>query len=411
MLLMAWRNLWRNRRRTLITLASIAFGVLLVSTMSGIANYKYSEMIGESTRMGQGHVSIEARGYLADPSLKLRLDRVSDLRRQLLALPGVQAAYPRLMGPALFATAARDIGGPFVAVDPALENADDNVFLRSLSTGTLFRGRDDALAVTGDGLAGKLKLRLGQKLVVTVTDVGGNMSSTLLRLCGTFHTGVEEVDSSTVLLPLGTAARMLGYGQDQASTLAVMLADQRASRAFAADQGARLAPQGVEAKPWNETLPQVDGLIKVDRVGKGLIQLVLGLMIAMGVLNTSLMSVIERRREFGVMLALGLSPLRLIGLVLTESLFTGLLGLAAGVCVAFPWMAYLSVHGLDLTQAVSSKGLEVNGALFKPVLHVIFYPETVALIGGVTLALVLAAGIYPAWKAGSVPPMEAIRND
>jgi ABC-type lipoprotein release transport system permease subunit len=413
MLRMAWRNLWRNRRRTLITLASIAFGVLLAVTMLGISNYKYYEMIAQSTRMGLGHVSVLPKGYQEAPSFKLRLRGTAALRGLALGRPGVTAVLPRVEGPALFATAARNVGGVFFALDPALERPQDNSFLESINAGALFKDRDASTAVVGAGLATKLKLGLGRKMVVTVSDVHGQMSSILVRVCGTFQTGVEEVDGGGILLPLGTAQKLLGYGPDEATALAVVLADERDSEATAVGLGAAIRQPDVEVLPWKDALPQVWGLIQVDKVGRHLILLVLSLMIAMGVLNTSLMSVIERRREFGVMLALGLSPWDLIRLVLTEALLTGLVGLSAGGVVSAPWIWYLQAHGIDLRAMVkgNGNGVEVNGAMLKPIFHAIYYPETVALIVGTALGLVLAAGIYPAWKAGSVPPVEAIRND
>jgi ABC-type lipoprotein release transport system permease subunit len=410
LLTLAWRNLWRNRRRTLITLASIAFGFLLAATMLGISNYKYAEMVGQSTRMGLGQVSVLPVGYLAAPSYKLRLRGVGALRAAALAQPGVTGAVPRVQGPALFATASRNVGGAFFALDPALERPQDNTFLQALAAGTLFPDKDAALAVVGTGLAERLKLGLGKKLVVTVSDVHGEMASILVRVSGTLRTGVDDVDNSAVLLPLGTAQRLLGYSQDEATAVAVSLRDQRDSDAVAARLGAAVADPAALVLPWRKVLPQVWGLIEVDKIGRHLVLLVLGLMIAMGVLNTSLMSVIERRREFGVMLALGLSPWRLIGLVLTEAWITGVLGLLAGAVVSTPWIVYLKVHGLDLRGAVPG-GVEVNGALLKPIFHVVYYPETVAVVVAIALGLVTAAGLYPAWKAGSVPPMEAIRND
>jgi ABC-type lipoprotein release transport system permease subunit len=221
---------------------------------------------------------------------------------------------------------------------------------------------------------------------------------------------VEEVDATALLLPMGTAADMVGCGRDQASALAVMVDDDQAAEGTALALPPRLGRKDIEVESWKQTMPQVDSLISVDRVSRGLVMLVLGLMIAMGVLNTSLMSVIERRREFGVMLALGLSPFRLIGLVLAESAFTALLGLGGGALVSIPWAAFLHFHGIDLTRLIT-KGVEVNGALFKPVLRAVYDGDTVLTIVSVTLALVLGAGLYPAWKAGRVPPMEAIREN
>lgn len=407
---MAWRNLWRNRRRTLITLVSIAFGVLLTMVFTTMVAYMYGEMIDTSARMGLGHVTVEPKGYLDAPSLKLRVGDLDGLRRRALEHPRVVSALPRLQGPALFATAARSVGGAFIAVDPALESPQYNTLLKTLVEGRLFAGSNDASVVVGARLAEKLKLKLGKKLVVTVSDIHGEMASTLVRVCGIYRTGVEEVDGMTLLLPLGTAARLLGYAPGEGTALSVVIDDQRYSGQVAKELEAALDRPDAEVKPWTETQSQLADLIRVDKTGHTLIQLILGVMISMGVLNTALMSVIERRREFGIMLAVGLSPVRLIGLVLTEALWLGLLGLALGVLVSVPAYIYMQVHGLDMSSYMPKEGIEISGLMMKPIYHSLLYPQTAAAIAAITMALVLLASVYPAWRAGRVPPMDAIRN-
>jgi ABC-type lipoprotein release transport system permease subunit len=410
MLKMAWRNLWRNRRRTVITLVSIAFGVLLCVTFTSLNDSSYDKMIELSTRMGLGHVSIQPKGYLAAPSLKLRLSGIAGLRQQALAMPGVAAALPRLQGPALFATAARSVGGFFVAVDPALESPANNTLLRCLVEGRLFSSSDEAGVVVGARMAEKLKLKLGKKMVVTVSDIHGEMASTLVRVTGIYRTGVDEVDGMTLLLPMGTMAALLGYGPDEATAVSVLLSDHRQSGALAVQLEAGLGRTDTEVLPWTLTQANLADMIKVDSISGGFVQLILAVMIAMGVLNTVLMSVIERQREFGIMLALGLSPARLMGLVLAEGFWIGLLGLAAGVAVTWPWYAYLRDHGLDLTRFLPPGGLEVGGVMLEPIYHGLLYPDRAALIAAGAVGLVLLASAYPAWRAGRVPPMEAIRN-
>lgn len=406
---LAWRNLWRNKRRTLITLLTVSFGVFLSVTFTGVGGYMYTLIIDSGVKAGLGHLTVQKEGMQENPSLKKRI-RGWEKARELALEKGATAAVPRIQGPAMFSTATRSLGGLFVALDPAMETGSTSQFLESLKEGAMFEGPEGEGAVIGAKMAEKLKLKLGKKMVVTFTDIHGETASLLTRISGIFKTGVDEADNALVLLPLNSAAQGLGYAPGEVGALAVFLKDQRGAKGMAEILRQELALQDAEIMTWTETQRDLAELVKVDKAFNYFFQLVLGLLVAIGILNTVLMSVMERKREFGVMLALGLSPGLLFRLVVLESLCLGLAGLGLGSLLSTPWVLFLAGPGLDLSASVAPDGIDAGSVLIKPIYHILLYPQHAAVIGLTLLTLTLLAGIYPAWKAGRVPPLESIRN-
>lgn len=406
---LAWRNLWRNKRRTLITVLSVAFGVWLSVTFTGVGGYIYTQIIDTGVSMGLGHVTIQAKGYQDLPSLTKRVGSVTDLRRLAMGQKGVLAASPRIQGSAMFSTATRSVGGYFVGLEPTLESAQTSQLLKALREGQIFESGSSKGAVIGWRMAEKLKLKVGKKMVCTFSNVNGEVGSMLTRVSGIFKTGSEEADGSVVLLPISAAAATLGYGPDEAGAVAIFLKDQRQAEGTVRALKLSAGNPENEILSWQETQTELAGIVRMDKTFNYFFQLILGLMISIGILNTVLMSVLERKREFGVMMALGLSPSVLFRLVLFESFFLGLAGLACGALISLPWYIYLDTHGLDL-RSFFPQGIEAGAIMIELIYHIRLYPIHAAVISGVLMALTLLAGLYPAWKAGRVPPVESIKE-
>lgn len=407
---MAWRVLSRNRRRTLITSLSVAFGIVLAVTFTGSGDYSYTNMINTSAVMGLGHVSVAAEGFNAKPSLARWL-RDSDSPRVAAAeLSAVTGAYPRIIGQAMFAAGAKSEGGMFIGIDPALETGKHNFFLRCLVAGGLDADPEGRGAVIGAAMAEKMKLRPGKKMVVTVTDKNGELTSELFRISGVFRTGDLAADSAMVLLPLARLRRTLGYGPGGASLVAVYSDDLRLVPAIRAALAAKLsAADGLEVLSWRETQADLAGLIAVDRLFNYLMQLLVGLVIAAGIMNTMLMSVLQRTREFGIMLALGMAPGQVARLVLVESFWLGCLGVVLGISMTAPWFYYMSRTGIDLSGLVG-EDYSAGGVLVDPVMKLRLFPESALMILGTVFVLTLAAGIYPAIRAGRILPARTIKE-
>ena len=406
---MAWRNLLRRRRRTFITAGSVGFGFLLAYTFTAMGDYIYTNMIDTSAKMGYGHVTLEPVGYNDSPTLDKRLRNADRLRKRALSVKNVQDAIVRITGQAMFASATKSVGGIFIAVDPEMESPDWNVFVGSMVEGKMFETKGGNGIVVGNKMAEKLNLKLGKKVIYTTTDVSGEIVSQMARVKGIFSTGVNEVDGYMVLLPIDSVRAILGYSDGEATMVSIFINDQR--RAGQVRDAVRKVTDdsSVAGLTWNETQPDMAGYVTIDKGFNYLFQFLVGLMIAAGILNTMLMSVLERTREFGIMMAIGMSPRKLFKLVVIESFYIGLIGLVIGVAITIPVHYYFTTVGIDIS-GVMEEGADISGVLLDPLLKMRFYWESAATILFAVFALTLTAGLYPAYKAGRVPPVESLKT-
>jgi len=260
----------------------------------------------------------------------------------------------------------------------------------------------------GEKLAERLRVRVGDKIVYTLTDRRGELVSGMGRLVGVVRTGTQSVDSALLLLPIDTLREVVGYGPREATQVAVFLSDPRQSRSFARRLGARLGP-GATAVPWSELRPELAAFVAMKVGGARFLEFVILILIAAGIFNTLLVSVLERGREFGIMLAIGFSRAQLFRLVMWESLWLGLLGLGLGAVLAAGPYVYLSQHGVDLSIMTGGGNVEVGGVGFDSRLKVGIYPENLLIIGLTILGATLLTGLYPARRAGKLEPVEAIK--
>ena len=405
---MAWRNLWRRKRRTWITGFSIGFGVMLAVTFTGAGDYSYTNMINLGASMGLGHITIEPAGYNQTPSLDKRLRQTNDIQEQVRTVAGVNDATIRIMGQAMFASANKSVGGMFMAIDPAFESAEHNLLIRSIQEGTLFPDANGRGIVIGHKMAEKLKVRIGKKLVYTSTDANGEIVSEIARVTGIFQTGVDEVDGTTVLLPLNSVRRTLHYETHEATLVAVVIDDQRYTDKMRERIAIAVGNPQREVLGWKETQTDLAGIISMDRGSNYVLQFLIGLLIAAGILNTLLMSVLERTREFGVMMAVGTSPATLFRLVLVESFWLALFGLIIGIIITTPWYLFMHYSGIDFTGAMGGE-TSAGGVLIDPVLKLRLFKESIVAILVAVFSLTLISGIYPAWRAGRIPPVESLK--
>lgn len=405
---LARRNLWRQKRRTLITAFSIAFGVLLAVTFTGVGDHYYTRMVDAGANMGMGHISITAPDYNRSPSLKKRLSNAPALRDLIISHPNVADATIRINGQAMFASASKSIGGMFVAIDPRQENATNNLFIRSLIDGDVFADADSKGIVVGEKIASNLNLGIGKKVVYTTTDASGEIVSAIERVTGIFKTGVAEVDGAMVLLPIRRVQNVLGYSDDQATLIAVNIKDQRRVAKTKDLFAAMKDFKQTEVMTWQQSQPDLAGMIAIDKSTNYISQVLIGLLVAAGILNTMLMSVLERKHEFGVMMAVGMSPKTLFLLVMVESFWLAVLGLIIGVIISAPWYYYMSTTGIDLSSVIGAD-MDLGGVLIDPIMKIRLFKESIFAILFGLFFLSLTSGAYPAWRAGRVLPVDSLK--
>jgi ABC-type lipoprotein release transport system permease subunit len=244
--------------------------------------------------------------------------------------------------------------------------------------------------------------------VVLMAQAGVEIESQLLRVKGIFRTGMDEVDAHVVTMPLADFQTLLGR-EGALSEHAVFL--ERAGDATEVRDllAARLEREPVSVLTWREAMPQLDQFIAIDDASNYIFNAILLVMVALGVLNTILMAVLERRREFGLLVALGMSPVRIGCMVVAEALLLTALG--AGLGLASGWAAhrYFAVYGLDIA-AMSSQTFSVAGVPVDSVVYSYLYPGRIPWSLVFVAALGLAAALYPAVRAARTPPTEATRS-
>ena len=262
---MAWRNLWRNRRRTLVTLSSIAFGTMLAILFTGIGDENWRQMINVAARLGGGHVTLQHSEYLELPTFSRTVQGVSGLRTRALEDPQVERAMFRITGNIMVASPEQSQGAGFIAFDPATEDVETLSLLDALHEGEMFETADSRGVVIGVGLAKKLRVGLGRKVVYTLTDKNGEIVQEASRVIGILRTGAPSVDGGLCLLPLERVRKLLGYDADESLHVALFLRDQRSAQDVAERLAALVSPAA--AVPWYQSQPELSGYIAMKVVG------------------------------------------------------------------------------------------------------------------------------------------------
>jgi len=407
--LLAWRNLWRNRRRTAITLLSIALGLFIALFFTSLQDRQFADMIDVNARNIGGHVLIQHPDYLDAPSLEHHISGVAALKTRAQADPAVQAATDRIIGEVMLQTAHDSAGTRFIAYDPSQETPDTFGVLDAIEAGGAFESSDQEGLILGSKLADNLNAEIGDKVVLTLLDSDGELIMEAAHLSGIARTGSPGFDASLCLLPLDTTRELLGYGPDEATRIGVFLADSRASD----DVAARLGElPGAVALPWDQIAPELSGFIAMKVGGAIFFEIVIALLVVASIFNTLFVSVMERLREFGIQIAIGYSPAQLFAMVVLESLWLALVGLVGGMLLFLPLYLYMNQVGLDLGALFGmdpSEQMDVAGVGFSMTMYAGIYPENLALILFGVFAATLLAGLYPAWRAGRVEPAEVIK--
>jgi ABC-type lipoprotein release transport system permease subunit len=400
---LAWRNIWRNYRRSLIITAAISVGFAGAVISQGFTRGMGRQMIDNAIGSHMGDIQIHRQGYRINPVITLNLDDIGPLLDLARNTSGVRAAAPRVLNTGLASSPEASAGVLIVGIDPRLEPQITFISQRVIE-GRYLQPGDSLVAVIGRGLAEKLQLNLDEKLVLMGQSLGPELGSGAFRVIGIFRTVSSEFDRSMVYVPIGAAQAMFSLG-DRISEVVVRVESQDRLAEVLSSLRSRLDLGEYEVLSWREVAPILVKEFEVFIQFMYLFYLIIFIAVAFGVANTMLMAVFERVHELGVLMAIGARPAVVFKMVLWESALVGLVGVAVGNVLTFPMIALFRAYGLDLSMfadTLSGMGL---GTVVYPYLTAM---DVLSAAISVVIITILAA-IYPALKAARLQPVEAIR--
>lgn len=402
LLTLAWRNLWRNKRRSGIVLSSIVLGyaamVFLDGLMTGMARQMLENRIGIHT----AHLQVHRAGFLDNRVLANRIEEPGEVAAALEAAPGVERFSRRVLTFGMVSSASGSAGVTLVGVEPERERAVTQI--PDLVTAGSYLSGGAREILLSERVAGELDVGLGGKVVGMASGLGGEVGSELFRVAGLFASYDSRFDDTHVYVPLADARRLLSLDEG-VMEFAALCPDPAASEAAADSLAAALGDRYAVAT-YRELLPLLVVQVDVYRQMMLVIYAIVGLAVVLGIVNTMLMAVYERINEFGVLLAIGMRRRRVFGMVVLEALTLGVLGTAAGIGAGAAVTAPFMEAGIDLSAFEAGLTAFGTGAVIHPQLTAASL-FSAALV--VPLVSVLGA-LYPSYEAVNLEPVEAIRH-
>ncbi len=390
----AHRSTRRHLRRTLISSIAVAFGVAFTLFFLGLSDGVYNQLINDAARLQAGHLTIQHRDYLDAPALDLYVPDALALTDALRAVEGVEQAKRLINGQAMARSGAEATGVAVMGLEPQIERHLSPI-ARHIEQGEYLRDDDARWVLIGVDMAARLELAPGKKLVLSANDVHGDLVESLFRVRGVFESGEPGLDGYVVQMPIDAAARFFGLPEGASTDLGIVLrhrtdrsAVTRAAQALVADQPALVL------RTWEEVQPGLAAYIKTDRGGLLVFAGILVALTLFTIFNTVLMSVLERRREFAVQMAIGVSPRELGAQVLVESTLLCFLGCTLGSVLGLAGILALSQTGLDLQSMMGTEEVAVANFAVNPIIFPDLSLESyIAVIASVSLATILTGAL------------------
>jgi len=400
---LGWRNIWRNPRRTTVILLAVIIGVWSMIFLGALMRGMVENIIENGIATLTGHIQVHHKGYRNDPVIENSMvdpEAVETALKRVLP-PGARWTS-RVRVNAIASNARHSDGVTFVGIDPVREARVS--FIRQAVTQGRYLTSDDRYGiVVGKALVDKFETKLGRKLVLMSQDTNREIASRAFRIVGIFRAELQATEKQFAFVIKPVAQHMLKL-RNGISEVSIILPDHREVSQVSADLRAVLPSTGYEIQTWRELLPLVTAYLKIYDGFIFLWYLVVFIAMGFGIVNTTLMAVFERIREFGLLKALGMKPWWIIKEVLTESFFLLLIGMGIGNILGFLSTFALSGSGIDLSALAA--GIEYFG--ISQVIYPVISGKDWIMANLVVFILGLVVSLYPAAKAARFTPVEAL---
>lgn len=399
---LAWRNLWRNKRRTFITMGSILFAVVLAIYMQSMQEGMYGRMIDNMVGFQLGYVQVHEKGYWDDQLIDNTMAYNEADHKALESHPGVKAAIPRLESFALAAVDEQSRPCLVMGIDP--EGEDQVTKLKSKLTKGDYLKTGDTGVMVAEGLADKLHLDMGDTLILLGQGYHGAMAAGKYAISGIVKYGSPDLNTRLVFLTVQAAQEMYA-SPGRLSSIVLALENNEHAAKIADELGLKLSEK-YEVMDWQEMIPELMKMIEADRGSNKLIIGILYVIISFGILGTVLMMTAERNYEFGVMIAIGMRKWRLAVTIFFETVLISLLGVILGAAIALPIVVYFHYNPLYI-EALGEVYAEFG---FEPILPTVVDAKIFLNQAFTVLIVAILVSLYPAFRIQRIEPVKAMRK-
>ena len=398
-------SLRRHLRRTILAILGIGLGSAVCLFMIAFVRGEGKMMLKAAAESGAGHLRIVPAAWPETRENDLRLSHWQRIDQTLKATEGITVVTPHARTEGLLAFGTRVAGVEIVGVDPRTEQAT-NRLVRNVAEGQYLRPDAPGTTVIGRALAERLDVERDDPVMVTVADTDGQMSSAMLRIVGIVETGSRDLDGIICHVNLQDVESLTG--RVGAADLTALVDNPKYLARHVRGLQNRL-PDDYAVVTWKEIMPELASGTEVDetwtRLTVGLVMIV----VFLGIMSAQLAAVLERRREFAVLSALGMRSGRLMRVMLAEGVILGLLGSVLGLVFGLPAAHYVATHGIDFTKMYGTTDLSVSNVLFDPVYKGDFGWWLIPLAFELALSATILSSLYPAWFAIRTDPAAALR--
>lgn len=401
--LLAWRNVWRNKARSLVIMLSVSIGLL--AGVSVLALYKgmMTSRVRTVIDVEVGHLQIHHPDFKTDNHPAFVLPNAKEVLKGVQNLPEVKVAAPRTLAQGMMVTTSGSCGVQVIGIIPEYEYRASRLKQKIVAGEGFHSGKKNEIVI-GKKLADKMKLKVGSKLVLTFTDTADNLVSSAFRVTGIYQSGNAPLDEVNVYVLLPTLNEELLTGDSFHEITVVLNKDEDLLPMLGKLK--KMNP-ALLIQSWMDLSPETELMVKTIDDYSYIIMIIILVALAFGILNTMLMSVLERTKEIGMMVALGTSKPRVFLLVLMETVFLTIAGTPPGLLVAYLLTSYFHKNGLDL----SGMGKDLMASFgFDTMIYPAFPYEKIIAIVLMVISTGLVACLLPALKALRMQPVEALRR-
>lgn len=406
--LLAWRNVWRNPRRSFLTLSAIAFACILLVFMLSFQLGSYESMINASVRLSTGHLQIQALGYQNDRKMEQVVDRPQAIMDSISHIPGITGITTRSYAFAMASSPSRTRGIMVMGIDPGSEGRVTTLPTQ-IREGKYLGQDEPGGCLMGTLLSRMLRAGIGDEITLLGMGRDGSVAATVVTVSGIYSSGIEEIDRNVIRIPIKHFDDI--FSMDSSVHAVVIAADDLANLRSTAAMikkclGKNKDFRDLTVLDWGELTPGLMQSIKLDLFSGFLMYTALVLVVAFSITNTFIMAIFERNKEFGVIMAMGARPGRIVRMLLAEAFILNFLGIFSGMAAGAFVTLFFQSRGIDMGEA--GRIAEQYG------LSTIFYPRLglISLLTGPAMVMVITffSAFIPALKIWRMTPSEALNS-